>query len=485
MPLQIEIISSEHRDILGDDAVREFREEGGTIGRSLQNDWILPDEMRYVSGRHATIDCKGGMYYLMDTSSNGVYVNDEVEPLGKDKPRRLFDGDRLRMGDYEMIVTIDSGESLQMPTPQPSTIVPDHSQQMADEVSLRTGMKLLDEEEITGDDEFQSTLFGSSIRPVEGDDDATEVAELDSETESQANLDESVRIAVSKLDRIASMSDTSDPDTDISASDLFDSFLDGLGISRADLHPSVDPGEVMLNAGHVMREFVSGSVNLLMSRANLKDAFHLDQTTILPRHNNPLKLSQNTGDLIKQLLVGKEGEYLAARDSIREVCRDLLFHQNAFLEAMNTAFVEFAERFDPDELADKFDESLSSGLFSKFRNKSKYWDLYCETYPIMTEKGSGRFPQMFGEEFVRAYEFHLAQYQRIERMDDGETIVNQLTTGTQPALTNLGDTRRFDPEAETASVHEDIASEKDVAENDDVLDVTLDDPLAEDEQIKA
>ena len=152
---------------------------------------------------------------------------------------------------------------------------------------------------------------------------------------------------------------------------------------------------------------------------------------------------------------------------------------------MNTAFVEFAERFDPDELADKFDESLSSGLFSKFRNKSKYWDLYCETYPIMTEKGSGRFPQMFGEEFVRAYEFQLAQYQRIERMDDGKTIVNQLTTGTQPALTNLGDTRRFDPEVEAASIHEDFAGEKDVAENDDVLDVTLDDPLAEDEQIKA
>ena len=471
MPLQIEIVSSEHRDILGEDAVREFREDGGTIGRSLQNDWILPDEQRYVSGRHATIDCKGGIYYLMDTSSNGVYVNDDVEPLGKDNPRRLFDGDRLRMGDYEMVVSIDSGESLQMPAPRPSTIVPDHSQQMADEVSLRTGMKLLDEEEITGDDEFQSTLFGSSGRSLDSDVDLFD-------EEPETDLDKSVRQAVNKLDRLASKPLDGDPDAEITASDLFDTFLDGLGISRADLHPSVDKGEIMLNAGHVMREFVSGSVNLLASRANLKDAFHLDQTTVLPRHNNPLKLSQNTGDLIKQLLVGKEGEYLAARDSIREVCRDLLFHQNAFLEAMNSAFIEFAERFDPDELTDKFDESLSSGLFSSLRNKSKYWDLYCETYPIMTEKGSGRFPQMFGEEFVTAYERQLADYQRVERMDDGETIVNQLTTGTQPALTPLGDTRRFDPQ-------EEVASEEDVAENDDVLDVTLDDPLAEDEKINA
>ena len=367
MPLQIEIVS-EHRDILDDDAVREFREDGGTIGRSLQNDWILPDDLRYISGRHATIDFRGGIYYLMDTSSNGVYVNDDVEPLGKDNPRRLFDGDRLRMGDYEMVVKIDSGESLQMPPPRPDTIVPDHNQQMADEVSLRTGMKLLDEEEITGDDEFQSALFGSSIRTLDTEDELIDVPESD--------LDASVRAAVSKLDRIANMTDDVGPGDEITANDLFDSFLDGLGISRADLHPSVDPAEIMLNAGHVMREFVSGSVNMLASRANLKETFHLDQTSVLPRHNNPLKLSQNTGDLIKQLLVGKEGEYLHARDAIREVCRDLLFHQNAFLDAMNSAFISFADQFDPDELADRFDETLASGLFSKFRNKSKYWYLY-------------------------------------------------------------------------------------------------------------
>ena len=476
MPLQIEIVS-EHRDILGDDAIREFREEGGTIGRSLQNDWILPDELRYISGRHATIDFRGGIYYLMDTSSNGVYVNDDVEPLGRDNPRRLFDGDRLRMGDFEMVVQIDSGESLQMPTPRPKTIVPDHSQQMADEVSLRTGMKLLDEEEITGDDEFQSAMFGSSIRTLDTEDELIDVSESD--------LDASVRAAVSKLDRIANMTDDVGPGDDITANDLFDSFLDGLGISRADLHPSVDPAEIMLNAGHVMREFVSGSVNLLASRANLKDTFHLEQTSILPRHNNPLKLSQNTGDLIKQLLIGKEGEYLRARDAIREVCRDLLFHQNAFLDAMNSAFISFADQFDPDELADKFDETLSSGLFGRFRNKSKYWDLYCEIYPIMTEQGSGRFPQMFGEDFVTAYERQLAEYQRIERMDDGKTIVNQLTSATQPELEHLGDTRRFDPEEEIAAVQEGMAAEQDAAENDDVLDMTVDDPLGEDEKINA
>ena len=51
MPLKLEIIS-EHREIVGDDAVREFRAEGGTIGRSLNNDWILPDPDKFISGKH-------------------------------------------------------------------------------------------------------------------------------------------------------------------------------------------------------------------------------------------------------------------------------------------------------------------------------------------------------------------------------------------------------------------------------------------------
>ena len=74
MPLQLELVSL-HKEILGEDAIRVFREDGGTIGRSLENDWILPDPDRFISGRHATIDYQSGSYYIADVSSNGVYIN--------------------------------------------------------------------------------------------------------------------------------------------------------------------------------------------------------------------------------------------------------------------------------------------------------------------------------------------------------------------------------------------------------------------------
>ena len=398
MALQLKIVS-EHREIVSNDAEREFREEGGTIGRSLENDWILPDPDRYISGRHATIDQKAGMYYLLDTSSNGVYVNNEVEPIGRGNPRRLFDGDRLRMGDFEFAVSLDSGESLAMPLDEEPSVAPDHLEQFVDEVSLKTGVKLLDEEEITGDDEFQSVLFGDS--PEEPSSPPPPKSKSKSKSMSAANDAQPARKKTTELS--------------VSAEDLFDSFLDGLGINRTEIHPSVNRPEMMLKAGNVLREFVDGIIKLLAARANLKNTFRLDQTTLLPQHNNPLKFSESRNDLIKQLLVGDEGDYLGAKDAVREVCNDLLNHQNAFLDAMNSAFIEFSERFEPDELQAGFDRALTGGKLFSFKNKAKYWDLYRDLYPIMTEKGGGRFPQMFGEEFVRAYERQVAEYQRHDR----------------------------------------------------------------------
>ncbi len=410
MPLELKIVS-DHADLVGDDAVREFHDNGGTIGRSLHNDWILPDPDRYISGRHAAIDFKGGIYYLIDTSSNGVYINEEMEPIGKGNPRRLFDGDRMRMGDFEFQISIDSGESLIMPIEMRPSVAPDNIEQFVDEVSMRTGIKLLDEEEITGDEEFQLAVFGN----------ANTQPKTKPKPEPEPDM---------KIDLPATDADSQS--LDVTAEDLFDSFLDGLGVNRVELHPSINRPEMMLTAGQVLREFVKGATDLLASRANLKNTFRLDQTTILPRQNNPMKFSENTNDLLKQLLVGGEGDYLGAEDSIREVCRDLLNHQNAFLDAMNSAFIEFADRFDPDELQEGFDRTMGGSLFS-FMNKSKYWHLYRDLYPIITEKGGGRFPQMFGEEFVKAYERQVTEYQRHESAanNNAHDIVDPGLTETQ------------------------------------------------------
>lgn len=407
MALEIKV-TSDHTELMGDDAVRNFDGHGGTIGRGLQSDWILPDEQRYISGRHAALDYKGGGYYIADISTNGVYINGEAEPLGKGNYRRLFDGDRLRMGDFEFSVTIDEGEDIEVDAPTAPSAVNGHMNQVVPEDSLRTGVQLLDEEEITGDGEFHSVLFGTTRME----------ADKLSPVKKKPKQKETVNpFGVGNRKK--------SPQGD----ELLNAFFQGAGVQPEDIHPSLDPREVMLNAGQVLQEFVKGATNLLSGRTNVKSMFRLDQTTVLPRHNNPLKLAENASDSMKQLLVGKKGEYLGPVDSVKEVCRDLKHHQDAMLEAMMSAFKEFSARLDPDELQESFDANMKSKPLFNSLAKSKYWDLYCELYPIVTQMGNGPLPQHMGEEFVRAYEKQIAEYKRIGQM------MNQETSETTPTKT--------------------------------------------------
>ncbi len=411
MALQIKV-TSDHGEEMGDDAVRRFDGHGGTIGRGLQSDWILPDEQRFISGRHATLDYKGGAYYVADISTNGVYINGESEPLGKGNFRRLFDGDRLRMGEFEFEVSIDEGEDIVVDLPGIRSVNGHMDQVVSEDDTQRTSIQFIDENELTGGDELESTLFGTTRMDPEKRQ-PRPIVPMESAAERLAKSPPPASAKSANPFGVAAPNKPAPP-----SEELFLAFLQGAGVRPEDIHPSLDLREVMLNAGQVLREFVNGTTDLLAGRANVKSMFRLDQTTVLPRHNNPLKLSESAQDSMKQLLTGKKGEYLGPIDSVKEVCRDLKFHEDAMLEAMMYAFKEFADRFDPVEMQENFDRSLKSKPIFSSLAKMKYWDLYCELYPIMTQTGNGPFPQHMGEEFVRSYENHLAEFMRNGRDEE-------------------------------------------------------------------
>ncbi|MGF1725730.1 type VI secretion system-associated FHA domain protein TagH [Photobacterium nomapromontoriensis] len=82
-----------------------------SIGRSQQCDWCLPDHERVISGTHARIDCESRSFTITDVSTNGVFINRSVTPLGKDNSHTLRDGDFLSFGDYEVEVSLSSLEN--------------------------------------------------------------------------------------------------------------------------------------------------------------------------------------------------------------------------------------------------------------------------------------------------------------------------------------------------------------------------------------
>jgi type VI secretion system FHA domain protein len=139
-------------------ALREFAAVGGTIGRNSDNDWVLPDDHRYVSSRHAMIEHQSGAWYLVDTSRNGVYINDADMPVGKGHPQRLFDGDRLRIGAYEIAVDISESSEDEQHDGMRDSIV--RAQLVPEEESLE--LALVSEDKMLGDVGLQQHFMPNS-----------------------------------------------------------------------------------------------------------------------------------------------------------------------------------------------------------------------------------------------------------------------------------------------------------------------------------
>ena len=86
---------------------RPVRMVGGamTIGRSTDNDLVLPDPEKSISKRHCAIEVSHGAVTATDMSTNGTFLNYSKAPVGE-VPAPLNDGDVLTIGPYELLVEI-------------------------------------------------------------------------------------------------------------------------------------------------------------------------------------------------------------------------------------------------------------------------------------------------------------------------------------------------------------------------------------------
>ena len=130
MALKLRVIS-DHYKALGKRSSQLFGVTGGRIGRAQDNDWILPDPDRYVSSHHCKVSFRAGKWVLEDTSTNGVFINGSDTPASIEGAYALQDGDRLRLGDYEILVSIDERNDFS----------PDASGQLPAPPRVRTGAK--------------------------------------------------------------------------------------------------------------------------------------------------------------------------------------------------------------------------------------------------------------------------------------------------------------------------------------------------------
>ena len=414
MALRLRVVS-EHSTRLGPLATKVFGVHGGTIGRGTDNEWILPDPERYLSGKHARVDFRAGAYILVDTSSNGTYVNGAQVPLGKYHDYPLKDGDYVRLGEYELLVSIDQSNDF---PPEESAIVAYDGQSPSSAVKKSTANDLgadLDLSQllepsglsIADSGARPRDLYGQSLPPGEH---APESAE--GGVTPWHMMTRPLKVDTPKADtpRVSSVIENS-PSPNLSRSQSlalyegdFDiglaAFCRGAGIEPRAVSPDARGAALQL-AGQLLREAVLGLMDLNQGRNEFRNKFRIPAPSA-DAPESPLNLSKGVDEALVRLLTTtstRAGSVEAIRDNFRE----LKAQNAAALSATRAAFEEFLGRVDPKDLEQRFDRAGKRGVFGG-QNKAKYWDLYAELFAGLAQRPADGFPHVFTETFAKTYE---------------------------------------------------------------------------------
>jgi type VI secretion system protein len=371
MALKLTILSGQ-RESLGSRECIVIGVGGGTIGRAHDNDWVLPDPNRYLSAHHARVKFRDGAYHLIDTSSNGVFINDRPEALGRRASYVLQDGDLLRLGSYQIAVAIDSDSNQ---SSEASEVFP---------VNQASGSASPAASRFDIGADFS---MGDLLRP-----DSSTSGHLKPLTEDPALLafDQSERLraptrsqppAATRTERAAA----------VDATTAIEAFCRGAGID-AGAFSSEAQARLLHLAGLMLREALVGLKGLALAQRDMRD-----QQQIEVGREDPQRIGL-TGlpveDLLLRLLQGHDSHKLDAVQWLRETLGSTRRHDQAAARAMRGALLEFLARLDPKTLAPAAAQAATGeAAMAALR----------ERFMSITESGAGDLPHLFSEAFGRVF----------------------------------------------------------------------------------
>jgi type VI secretion system protein len=420
MTLRLSVVS-EHGIRLGPQSTKVFGVHGGTIGRSTDNAWILPDPDRYLSGKHIRIDFRAGAYVLVDTSSNGTYVNGSQVPLGKYHDYVLKDGDYLRLGEYELLVTIDKSNDF---PPDAAAIVAYDGQPGAS-----AAVKKSTANDLGADLDLSSLLepsdsgargvparnaYGQSVGaaprepaapPAESGGTPWHMMTRPLKVDAKAEAIAAAAAAASLRPQAPTLSPPPGPALYEGDFDLgLAAFCRGAGIDPRNISSGARDGALQL-AGQLLREAVLCLMDLNQSRNEFRNRFRMPPPPPSDGPESPLNFSHGVDEALLRLLTTSSTRS-GSVDALRDNFKELKAQNAASLGASRAAFEEFIGRVDPKELEERFERATKRGVFGQ-QNKSKYWELYAEMFAGLTQRPPDGFPHVYTEAFAKAYEAKL------------------------------------------------------------------------------
>jgi type VI secretion system FHA domain protein len=392
MALKLTILSDQ-REELGARSSIVFGVGGGGIGRANDNDWILPDPMRYLSAHHARIQFKNGIYLLLDTSTNGVYVNDATAPIGRRGTYELRHGDVLRFGSYQVGVTIDvepAGIAPEASSIFPVSAQPFTTQPVLGRPDIGASLQVHDLLNGSAPPATGATSSNSRMRPHG----AFGQAPLTEDTGLLA-FDSGVRSASNNLLNPANVNRQAKL-ADRAAENLgaIEAFCRGAGVDAKAL-PADAPARLLQLAGTLLREALVGVKGLALSQREMREQTQIGVGKEELQHIGLTGLPVE--DLLLRLLLGHERHDLDAVQWLREMLASTRRHDAATMAALNSALMEFVSRLEPRSLVQSGARSNGATV------TTSDWAGLAARFRSITEAPGGTLPHLFVESFARAF----------------------------------------------------------------------------------
>ena len=411
--LRLRIVSEQRRS-LAERSHAIFSVEGGTIGRSADNDWVLPDPHRYVSAHHARVQFREGHFYLQDVSTNGVYVNDDMEPLAKrgSSGYRIENGDVLRMGDYHILAALERQNDAQ---PAAAAAVPSsiHALRTLGRTPERDiGAKLNVEDLLV-------PVIDLPALPVSAYGQAVDSGRVRALTQAQRPngattapvepppppaAPEATPMGASLARLAEAVSQPKNSGSYLSLEDAhtgFDAFCRGAGIAQERL-PAEAQGRLLHLAGRLFREALVGFKELERTRAETRNRYRVESPPPEQDDPRPSLGDSMVEDLAVELFLRHEGRRLDSVQWLRDTVAAGRLHESALAQATRAAFVEFLDRLDPAELEARFERAARRGK-ARSADKAQYWELFTSFYRNLIEMPTDHLPHTFVEAFAAAY----------------------------------------------------------------------------------
>ncbi|WP_097303999.1 type VI secretion system-associated FHA domain protein TagH [Pseudomonas chlororaphis] len=460
MPLRL-TITSYHKLTPGQRAEFELDRGELKIGRNPENDWILPDPERLVSGQHCVIQLRDGTYYLTDTSTNGVHLVNAGVRMHRGNSEPLQDGELLRVGEYDILVQINGAPQIINGAPgmndpftgfdalmqrQVPGEIPGAAAAPPGRVQIQAGGSPLDTKpdlfDFLASPAVPPPALADHVPPERHDfrppepqrPSAPQASETGAAAAIPADWDPFAELGVGRASvapatvqataqaqpqplpaapesMASSALEPAVPRAAVAAptpatgsgGELLEAFLRGAGLEQL----RIDRGETraqMEAIGRSYRHMVEGLIEVLRARASLKGEFRMAQTMIRPVENNPLKFAPNVDEALLLLLRSGNQAFMPADQAIKESFDDLKAHQLAVMAGVQASIKHLLKRFQPAVLEARLSQPSGIGALLPGRRQAQYWELFTELYANISREAEDDFEDLFGREFSRAYE---------------------------------------------------------------------------------